>query len=107
MGYTGRDIGRRILFDITAPHDESTQGTGADTKTLRSLPVRATDTVTKSVSEGSFPLNKTAMGYLVGVLGNNSDKWVKHSFEAVIVNQNNPSTSQAVLSWSIIQETIK
>ena len=107
MGYLPRDIGRRLSFKITGGHEESTQGEGDKARTLRSLPVSATDALTKSTQEGLFPLNKTNMGYFVQALGDNSDKWIGHTFEAVIINQNNPTTSAQVLSWSVISETIK
>ena len=107
MGYLPRDIGRRLLFTITAPHEESQQGEGDNARTLRSLPVSAKDAQTGTATDGLFPLNKTNMGYLVQKLGDNSDTWKGHTFEAVIVNQNNPTTSQQVLSWSLISETIK
>lgn len=100
MGFTPKDIGKRVKFTITAPHSENKQGTNI----LRSIPVsykEGTNTV-----EGQFPLNKTALAYLVKALGSNSDKWVKASFEAVVLTQNNPQTSQQVLSWTIVEETI-
>jgi hypothetical protein len=97
----GLKVGDRINFTITAPHEES-EGTGATAgKTLRSLPVKYKG------GEGSFPLNKTNMTYLVRVLGDNSDKWVNATFTAMVLPQNNPSTSGQVLSWTIDADSIK
>ena len=100
MGFTQRDIGTRVKFTMTAPHQES-----EDERNLKSIACSYKYGTTSG--EGKFPLNKTALGYLTKVLGTNSDSWVKHTFEAVVINQNNPSTSQQVLAWSIIEDTIK
>ena len=101
MSFTQRDIGTRVKFTATGPHEENEQGG----KTLRSIPVTYKFGTTSG--DGKFPLNKTALASLTKVLGNNSDTWPKHSWEAVVINQNNPSTSQQVLAWSIIEDTIK
>ena len=105
MGFAQRDIGTRVKFTITGAHTENVQGEGDKARTLRSMPVSFK--YGTSSGEGQFPLNKTALGYLTKGLGMNSDSWVKHGFEAVVINQNNPSTSQQVLAWSIIEDTIK
>lgn len=98
-------VGARVHFTISAPHVESA-GTGQQSgKTLRSLPVSYQEG--KDRREGSFPLNKTNMSYIAKALGNNSDTWVGASFDAIVLPQNNPNTSQQVLSWTIEIDSIK
>lgn len=107
MGFTPRDIGTRVKFTATSAHEENEQGG----KTLRSIAVTyKLLTEIKGITsegEGKFPLNKTALASISKKLGTNSDSWVKHGWDAVVINQNNPSTSQQVLAWSVIEDTVK
>ena len=91
-------IGSRVRLRITKPHVVNT----VENKNVFSVPVKSDIT-----GEGQLPLNKTNMGYLAQKLGDNSDTWVDHEFEAVVVPQKNPNTGAQVLSWSIDKDSIK
>jgi hypothetical protein len=91
-------IGDRLSFTIRAAHSTGDY----NGKKVYSLPVTNSKT-----GDGEFPLNKTNMGYLVKKLGDNSDGWLKHTFDAVCIPQKNPNTSAPVLSWTIDIDSIK
>lgn len=75
--------------------------------TVENKPVFSIPVTSKETGEGQHPLNKTNMGYLATVLGDNSDSWANHGFDSVVVPQKNPNTNQQVLSWSIDKDSIK
>lgn len=55
-----------------------------------------------------FGLNKTNFRTLAKALGQtNSDDWIGASFDALVVTVNNPQTKSQVLSWKILENTIK
>lgn len=91
-------LGQRIAFSVTGAHI----GSEYNGDKIYNVPVTS-----KETRDGSFPLNKTNMGYLVEKLGGNSDSWKGHSFDAVVIQQKNPKTQVPVLSWTIDKDTIK
>ena len=90
----GLKMGDRISFTILGAHTEA--------KGIYNLPVTSERT-----KEGSFPLNKTNMGYVARKLGKNSDSWKDHKFDAIVVPQKNPQTNTPVLSWSVDEDSVK
>ena len=90
-------IGKIIQVEITGVH--------LDNNGLLSVPVKAT--YKDKTIEGHFPLNTGNYRKIESVLGNNSDVYVGATFEAVCIPRNNPQTKAEVLSWSVLEETVK
>lgn len=92
--YAKLKIGDKVHFTITGPHKVSIGN-------LFSIPVKDSDGNT-----GNFSLNKTHAGMFSEVFGENTDDWVKVSFTAIVVPQNNPQTNVQVKSWNVDRDSI-
>jgi len=95
----GLQVGKIVSFIIKGPHTSN----AVSGKQVASVPVQAKDPPV----EGDLSLNTTNIRVIVAHLGDDSDKWPQHRFDALVLPVTNPQTGQQTKGWSVIGDSVK